>query len=43
MARAGVVLVPQGNALVTPLTARENLLVPLLMLGIPAMRARMPP
>ena len=38
-ARAGVVLVPQGNALVTPLTARENLLVPLLMLGIPAKEA----
>lgn len=33
-ARAGVVLVPQGNALVTPLTARENLLVPLMTLGV---------
>ena len=38
-ARRGVVLVPQGNALVTPLTARENLLVPLLTLGVPTKEA----
>ena len=35
-ARDGVVLVPQGLALVTALTARENLLVPLVALGLRA-------
>jgi ABC-type lipoprotein export system ATPase subunit len=35
-ARAGIVLVPQGVALVTALTARENLVVPLLMHGVGA-------
>ena len=38
-ARAGVVLVPQGLALVTPLTARENVVVPLLLLDVPAKEA----
>ncbi len=32
--RAGVQLVPQGVALVTPLTARENLVAPLLLQGV---------
>lgn len=39
-ARAGVAMIPQGNALVTPLTGLENVLVPLLALGIPAPEAR---
>ncbi len=34
--RRGVVLVPQGNALVAALTARENIVVPLLVLGATA-------
>jgi putative ABC transport system ATP-binding protein len=33
-AREGVVLVPQGLALVAPLTARENIVLPLLVLGV---------
>ena len=32
-AAEGITLVPQGNALVAPLTARENILVPLMVLG----------
>ena len=39
-ARAGIALVPQGNALVTPLTGLENVLTPLLGLGVPATEAR---
>lgn len=39
-ARRGVVLVPQGNALVAALTARENIVVPLLVLGTSAGEAR---
>ena len=35
-ARAGIVLVPQGVALVAALTARENLVVPLLVHGVEA-------
>jgi putative ABC transport system ATP-binding protein len=35
-AREGITLVPQGIALVTPLTARENVVVALMILGIPA-------
>jgi putative ABC transport system ATP-binding protein len=35
-ARAGITLVPQGIALVAPLTARENIVVPLMVLGVPA-------
>jgi putative ABC transport system ATP-binding protein len=35
-ARAGVVIVPQGNALATVLTATENVVVPLLAAGVPA-------
>lgn len=38
-ARDGVVLVPQGVALVAPLTARENVVVPLLLRGLPAGQA----
>jgi putative ABC transport system ATP-binding protein len=38
-AAAGVVIVPQGNALATVLTASENVLVPLLAAGIPAEHA----
>jgi putative ABC transport system ATP-binding protein len=38
-AAAGVVIVPQGNALATVLTASENVLVPLLAAGIPAEQA----
>lgn len=38
-AREGVALVPQGIALVTPLTARENIVVPLMVLGVPAAEA----
>jgi putative ABC transport system ATP-binding protein len=38
-ARSGVVLVPQGNGLAPSLTARENVLVPLLVLGVPAPQA----
>ncbi|GGF47578.1 ABC transporter ATP-binding protein [Marmoricola endophyticus] len=34
-ARAGVVVVPQGNALVTSLTAHENVLVPVLSAAVP--------
>ena len=39
-AREGVVLIPQGVTLVAPLTARENILVALLMLGVAADDAR---
>ncbi|MEP6631772.1 MAG: ATP-binding cassette domain-containing protein [Lapillicoccus sp.] len=39
-AHHGVALVPQGNALVAALTARENIVVPLLVLGAPADEAR---
>jgi putative ABC transport system ATP-binding protein len=35
-AEAGIMLVPQGIALVAPLTARENVLVPLMVLGVGA-------
>jgi putative ABC transport system ATP-binding protein len=35
-ARAGVVVVPQGNGLASSLTAAENVLVPLLSAGVPA-------
>ncbi|KQW53174.1 ABC transporter ATP-binding protein [Nocardioides sp. Root1257] len=35
-ARAGVVIVPQGNGLASSLTAAENVLVPLLSAGVPA-------
>jgi putative ABC transport system ATP-binding protein len=35
-AAAGVVIVPQGNALATVLTAAENVVVPLLAAGVPA-------
>jgi putative ABC transport system ATP-binding protein len=35
-AQAGVTLVPQGVALVAPLTARETIVVPLMMLGVAA-------
>lgn len=35
-ARLGVVLVPQGNGLASSLTAAENVMVPLLGLGVPA-------
>ena len=38
-ARAGVVLVPQGIALVASLTARENIVVPLLVDGVPTSEA----
>ena len=38
-AREGVMLVPQGIALVAPLTARENIQVALMVLGIPAEEA----
>ena len=38
-ARAGIVLVPQGVALVAALTARENLVVPLLLHGVDAAEA----
>ncbi|GAA1946052.1 ABC transporter ATP-binding protein [Nocardioides panacihumi] len=38
-ARAGVVLVPQGNGLGGALTAEESVLVPLLALGVPAREA----
>jgi putative ABC transport system ATP-binding protein len=38
-ARDGVMLVPQGIALVAPLTARENIQVALMVLGIPAEEA----
>ena len=38
-AREGVMLVPQGIALVAPLTARENIQVALMVLGIPAAEA----
>ncbi len=37
---AGVVLVPQDNGLATVLTAEENVLVPLLAVGLPAAEAR---
>jgi putative ABC transport system ATP-binding protein len=36
---AGVVIVPQGNALATVLTAAENVVVPLLAAGVPAEHA----
>jgi putative ABC transport system ATP-binding protein len=35
-ARLGVALVPQGNGLASSLTAAENVMVPLLGLGVPA-------
>lgn len=38
-ARAGVVLVPQGNGLSPTLSAAESVLVPLLALGVPAREA----
>jgi putative ABC transport system ATP-binding protein len=38
-AGAGVVIVPQGNALATVLTAAENVVVPLLAAGVPAEHA----
>ena len=38
-AAAGVVVVAQGLALVAPLTGRENVVVPLLTLGLPAAEA----
>jgi putative ABC transport system ATP-binding protein len=38
-AREGIMLVPQGTALVAPLTARENIVVPLMVLGVPAGQA----
>lgn len=38
-AREGVMLVPQGIALVAPLTARENIQVALMVLGVPAEEA----
>jgi putative ABC transport system ATP-binding protein len=38
-ARAGVVLVPQGNGLGGTLSAEESILVPLLALGVPAREA----
>jgi putative ABC transport system ATP-binding protein len=38
-ARAGVVLVPQGNGLGGTLSAEESILVPLLALGVPAPEA----
>jgi putative ABC transport system ATP-binding protein len=34
--RDGILLVPQGVALVAPLTARENIVVPLMVHGVPA-------
>ena len=34
--REGVVMVPQGNTLVAPLTGRENIVVPMLVLGVTA-------
>lgn len=37
--REGVVIVPQGNTLVAPLTGRENIVVPLLVLGVDAAAA----
>lgn len=39
-AREGILLVPQSIALVAPLTARENVLVPLMVNGVPAQEAR---
>ena len=39
-ARAGVVLVPQRNGLGSTLSAEENVLVPLLALGVPAREAQ---
>ena len=39
-AREGITLVPQEIALVAPLTAYENILVPLMVLGVPAAIAR---
>jgi putative ABC transport system ATP-binding protein len=39
-AREGVMLVPQGVALVAPLTARENIVVALMVLGVAADEAR---
>ncbi len=36
----GITLVPQSLALVAPLTARENIVVPLLFLGAPSDEAR---
>ena len=41
-ARAGVVLVPQGNGLGGNLSAEESILVPLLALGVPAREALAP-
>lgn len=38
-ARAGVVLVPQGNGLPAGLSAEESILVPMLALGVPAREA----
>ena len=35
-AALGIAIVPQGNGLATTLTARENILVPLLAAGVPA-------
>jgi putative ABC transport system ATP-binding protein len=35
-AREGIMLVPQSLALVVPLTARENIVVPLMVHGVPA-------
>lgn len=38
-AAAGIALVPQGNALVSTLTGRENIVLALLALGVPAGQA----
>jgi putative ABC transport system ATP-binding protein len=38
-AREGIMLVPQGIALVAPLTARENIVVALMVLGVPSQEA----
>ena len=38
-AREGVMLVPQGISLVAPLTAQENIVVALMVLGVPAQEA----
>lgn len=39
-AAAGIAVVPQGNALATPLTGVENIVVPLLAQGVPPREAR---
>ncbi|MFT4286080.1 ATP-binding cassette domain-containing protein [Nocardioides sp.] len=39
-ARSGVALIPQGNALVSTLTAEENVLAPLFAARVPAREAR---